>query len=213
MMQRDIHLTPGQFFESLPINNKDFGDIALVSGQPHRVHKCLEYLENPVKNFIFSGHTFWTGEYKGRKVTVGNGGLYSPDTAIITEILCEAGVCVLLRLGSCGALCASMRIGDFVVVERVIRGDGVTFSYVDKEFVPCADKEVKEKLNACLSKGGAVYQGDVWTTDALFKETKEIVNSYIDKTTRLQRQGNIHNALLMLDKELGARVFTAPAAQ
>ena len=92
MMHRSVHFIPRQFLDSQHVKDEDFGEIALISGQAYRARRCLEYLEKPLKIFTFLGHTFWTGGYKGRKVTVGNGGLYSPDTAIITEILCEAGV-------------------------------------------------------------------------------------------------------------------------
>jgi len=79
MMQRDIHISPQALLESLQFRQGDFGRIALVSGQVHRAQMCLKKLENPVKNFTFLGYTFWTGEYKGRRITVGNGGFYAPD--------------------------------------------------------------------------------------------------------------------------------------
>ena len=36
-------------------------------------------------------------------------------------------------------------------------------------------------IEEVFSRAGKVHKGPVWTTDALFKETKDIVNSYIDK--------------------------------
>ena len=69
-MQRDVHLKPEGLLESLQFRPGDFGTIGLISGQAHRAKMCLEKLENPVKNFTFLGYTFWTGTYKGIKVTV-----------------------------------------------------------------------------------------------------------------------------------------------
>jgi uridine phosphorylase len=181
LMQRDIHITAKDLLNSLQFKEEDFGKIALVSGQVQRAEACLNYLENPIKNFSFLGYTFWTGYYKGKKVTVGNGGFFSPDSAFITEMLCVGGVDILIRLGSCGALREDIDIGDFIIVDKVIRGEGTTRYYVDDNFIPYIDKEITENLFQHFSKKAKVYQGGVWTTDALLRETKEIVNSYIQK--------------------------------
>ncbi|MCK9614051.1 MAG: hypothetical protein M0R48_00950 [Candidatus Omnitrophica bacterium] len=181
MMQRDVHLHAKGLLESLQFRQGDFGEIGIISGQMQRAQRCLQYLENPVKNFTFLGYTFWTGIYKGKKVTVGNGGFYAPDSAFVTEILCVGGIKTLIRLGSCGAMLQEMTVGDFVVVDKVIRGDGATRYYVDDNFVPQVDKELSKKLVTIFEKQGKVYQGACWTTDAMFRETKEIVNPYIEK--------------------------------
>jgi len=181
MMQRKIHLTAKDLLASLQFKKGDFGKIAIVSGQPHRAKIILENLEKPVKNFTFLGYTFWTGVYKGKKITVGNGGFYAPDSAFITEMLCEGGVEILIRIGSCGALREEIEIGDFIVADKVLRGDGVTRYYVEDDFSPILDRDLIGKLIETFTPIGKVYQGGVWTTDALFRETKEIVNSYIEK--------------------------------
>ncbi|MBU2102055.1 MAG: hypothetical protein KKF80_01525, partial [Candidatus Omnitrophica bacterium] len=124
---------------------------------------------------------FWTGTYKGKKVTVGNGGFYAPDSAFVTEILCVGGIQQLIRLGSCGGLKQEMTTGDFVVVDNVIRGDGATKYYVKDDFVSQVDKGLTAKLGNIFKQQGNLYQGACWTTDAMFRETKEIVNPYIEK--------------------------------
>ncbi|MFA6281903.1 MAG: hypothetical protein WCY05_05325 [Candidatus Omnitrophota bacterium] len=181
MMQRDVHLHAKGLLESLQFRQGDFGEIGIISGQMQRAQRCLQYLENPVKNFTFLGYTFWTGIYKGKKVTVGNGGFYAPDSAFVTEILCAGGIQSLIRLGSCGGMKQEMTVGDFVVVDKIIRGDGATRYYVDDKFVSQVDVDLTKKLSEIFKKQGTVYQGACWTTDAMFRETKEIVNSYIEK--------------------------------
>jgi len=104
MMQRPIHVSPQDMLKSMQFKDGDFANIAIVSGQPQRIQLALEKLENPVKNFSAFGYTFWTGEYKSNRITVGNAGLYAPDSAMITELLCVGGIDYLIRLGSCGAL-------------------------------------------------------------------------------------------------------------
>jgi len=181
MMQREVHMKPMDLLYSLQFRPGDFGDTVLVSGQAHRAQMCLQNMENPVKNFTFLGYTFWTGIYKGKKVTVGNGGFYAPDSAFVTELLCVGGIKNLIRLGSCGALREDINIGDYVLATDIIRGDGATRYYVDDNYRPMVSPDLTAKLEAIFKAAGTIHKGGVWTTDAIFRETKEIVNSYIAK--------------------------------
>jgi DeoD family purine-nucleoside phosphorylase len=174
-------MSPEALLDSLQFKKGDFGKIALVSGQKQRAQLCLKHMENPVKNFTFLGYTFWTGSYKGKKITVGNGGFYAPDSAFITELLAVGGIEKFIRLGSCGALREDIGVGDYIVADQAIRGDGATKYYVDDDFIPTADKEISLAVKDLASRHYPVHQGSVWTTDALFRETKNIVNSYIKK--------------------------------
>ncbi len=181
MMQRDIHLSPKELLGSLQFREGDFGEVALISGQQHRAKMCLDKLENCVKNFTFLGYTFWTGFYKGKKVTVGNGGFYAPDSAFVTEFLCVGGINTLIRLGSCGALREDINVGDYILATDIIRGDGATKYYVDDNYISKVDSDLTSNIEEVFKTAGTIHRGGVWTTDALFKETKEIVNPYIKK--------------------------------
>ena len=181
MMERDIHLTASDLLNALQFQPGDFGNIALISGQPHRVMMCLDQIDNPIKNFETMGYTFWTGEFEGKKVTVGNGGMYAPDTALVTEILCTGGINYFIRLGSCGALKAEINVGDIIIPDFAIRGDGVTRSYVKDDFIPNSDNNLNDILFTLASKKLKCHKGGLWTTDAILKETKEVVNPVIEK--------------------------------
>jgi len=178
MMKRDIHITARDLLNAMQFREGDLGRIGILSGQPQRIEMCLEILENPIKNFSAFGYTLWTGEYKGKRITVGNGGMYAPDAALVTEIVCEGGVDVLIRLGSCGALKEEIDIGDLVIAEAALRGDGVTNYYVNEGFVPRAERELIE-ASSSIFDGKNVHYGTIWTTDALLRETKEIINRVI----------------------------------
>ena len=63
-----------------------------------------------------------------------------------------------------------------MVVDSVIRGDGVTPYYVDGNFKTIADKNITDTLfEVAKSAGANVYRGIAWTTDALLRETRELV--------------------------------------
>jgi len=54
--------------------------------------------------------------------------------------MCNAGIKNIIRIGTCGALDENIKVGDIIIVDKVIRGDGVTPYYVDKNFQTVADK-------------------------------------------------------------------------
>ena len=179
MMQRDSHLSPAYFLDSLGIKSGGISSTVLISGQKHRAQACLVRLENAQKVFSFAGYTFWNGVYKNKKISVGNGGAWSPDCAFLTEILCAAGAKNLIRLGSCGSMRADMAIGDYVLVTEAICGEGSSRYYVDDGRNPLADKELTGRLESIFKETKRMHKGIVWTTDAILKETKDIVNSKI----------------------------------
>src|SRR5574342_695995 len=85
-----------------------------------------------------------TGNLGGKRVTVGNGGRFAPDTAMTTEILCAAGAESLIRIGTCGSL------QDHVKIVEALRqaADSLQVRY---------------------------HSGWIYTTDALFQETPELI--------------------------------------
>jgi uridine phosphorylase len=181
MMTRPVHISAEDLLRQMQVTKGDLAETALVSGQMHRVKMYLGLLENAKETFDAFGYTFWTGTYQGKRITIGNGGLYAPDTALLTELLCAGGVNLLVRLGSCGALRQDIQIGDVVIADSVVRGDGVTSYYVSSDFLPTATKDISDCFFACLSSGMKVHRGMIWTTDALLKETPQIVNPIIKK--------------------------------
>jgi uridine phosphorylase len=117
-----------------------------------------------------------TGSLSGKRVTVGNGGRFAPDTAMTTEILCAAGAESLIRIGSCGSLQEHVKVGDLVIVTGAIRGEGTTSYYVPKNFSTVAHPEIVRALQQAAESLDARYHlGWIFTTDALFQETPELI--------------------------------------
>jgi uridine phosphorylase len=127
-------------------------------------------------------YTMHTGDYDGTKITTINGGRFSPDTAITTEILCNAQAKRMIRIGSCGALREDIKVGDLIIAETAIRGEGVTQYYVDDKFVPQADKQLTDDLvEAAKISGLTVHRGACWSTDAILRETREVIGDAVKK--------------------------------
>ena len=181
-MQRDVHLTGKDLMEMVQLRPQDIGEYALVPGPKERMDSIVKRLKNPIKNFSFMEYSMFTGEYNGTKITTINGGRFSPDTAITTEILCNAQAKRMIRLGSCGALREDIKIGDIIVIDSAVRGDGVTPYYVDAKFQTKSDAKLTDALEKVAKLSGlSIHRGKIWTTDALLRETRDIVQKAIDQ--------------------------------
>lgn len=177
-MQKPIHLAGKDLTAMVQLRPQDVGKWAIVPGPKDRMEVLTKKLKDPVRNFSFMEYAMYTGEYEGMKITTINGGRFSADTAITTEVICNAEIKNIIRIGTCGALDEKMQIGDFIVVDSVIRGDGVTPYYVDEKFITTPDKKLTDIIvEVTKGMGSQVFAGKVWTTDALLRETREIVEA------------------------------------
>jgi len=177
-MQKEVHLTGKDLTAMVQLRPQDVGKYAIVPGPRDRLDALLKKIENPVKNFTFMEYSMYTGLLDGIKITGINGGRFSTDTSITTEVMCNAGIQNIIRIGTAGALDENIKVGDLFVVDEVLRGDGVTPYYVDKSFKTVADKKISDTLyNVAKEMGLEVHRGTAWTTDALLRETREIIEA------------------------------------
>jgi uridine phosphorylase len=175
-MIREPHFTPQRMLSMLSLKADSLGPFALVPGPKERSEMLLKLLDGAQKNFTFLDYEMHSGMLEGKRVTVGNGGRYAPDTAITTEILCAAGAQSLIRVGSCGSLQEKVKIGDLVIVTGALRGDGTSRYYVAENFSTLAHPDIIDALKRAAESLEVRYHlGWIFTTDALFQETPELI--------------------------------------
>jgi uridine phosphorylase len=175
-MIKEPHFTPQKMLSLLGLKSDSLGPYALIPGPKERSQMLLGALNNSTKNFTFLDYEMHTGTFGSKRVTVGNGGRFAPDTAMTTEILCAAGAELLIRIGSCGSLQDHVKIGDLVIVTGAIRGEGTTSYYVPKNFSTVAHPDIVHALKEAAEKLGVRYHlGWIFTTDALFQETPGLI--------------------------------------
>jgi len=175
-MVKEAHFTPQRMLSMLGLKGNSLGPYALIPGPKERSEMMLKLLDGAQKNFTFLDYEMFTGTLEGKRVTVGNGGRYAPDTAITTEILCGAGAEALIRVGSCGSLQEDVKIGDLVIVTGALRGDGTSRYYVAENFSTVAHVEIIGALKRAAEDLKVRHHlGWIFTTDALFQETSELI--------------------------------------
>jgi uridine phosphorylase len=175
-MVKEPHFTPQRMLSMLNLKADSLGPFALIPGPKERSEMLLKLLDGAQKNFTFLDYEMHSGMLEGKRVTVGNGGRYAPDTAITTEILCAAGAQSLIRVGSCGSLQEKVKIGDLVIVTGALRGDGTSRYYVAENFSTLAHPDIIDALKRAAESLEVRYHlGWIFTTDALFQETPQLI--------------------------------------
>lgn len=159
--------------------NEDAALFAILPGDPQRVDRIREYLENPRELAFNREHKSVVGYYKGIKIMAVSTGMGGPSTAIAVEELAHIGVKAMIRIGSCGALKEGIRLGDLVIVNGAVRDDGASASYVDSIFPAIPDTELLfETIGAAKAQGFPYHVGIGRSHDALYSEAKEALNGY-----------------------------------
>lgn len=151
------------------LSRKDVGRIALLPGDPGRVPLIARRLRNPKELNSNREYAAYAGFAGGEKVVVVSTGIGGPSAAIAVEELARLGVEVMIRVGTCGAIQPSIRVGTLVIADSAVRMDGTSAQYVAAGFPAVATPGVVLALSraAAASKKKAVV-GTAASTDAFY---------------------------------------------
>jgi uridine phosphorylase len=142
---------------------------AILPGDPGRVEKIAQHLDNPRFYYQNREYTAWLGEIAGKTVMVMSTGMGGPSTAIAVEELYQTGVRTFLRIGTCGGMATPVRGGDVVIATGAIRMEGTTKEYVPLEFPAVAHLDVTNALVAAAkSLGHTWHAGIVQCKDSFY---------------------------------------------
>jgi len=101
---------------------------------------------------------------------------------MVLEKLIALGAQAVVALGWCGSLQPHVKLGSLVLPTGAVGGDGASSHYRldDEEFAP--HNALLFSLERCLSNhpedGVSWHTGSVWTTDAYYRETVDLVQHY-----------------------------------
>ena len=104
----------------------------------------------------------------------------APYATMVLETLIAWGVRKILFLGWCGSISAKAKIGDIIVPTSAIIDEGTSGHYKeDGNRISFPSELMVAKLRAGLDQKGFKYHhGPVWSTDAIYRETRAKVENY-----------------------------------
>ena len=151
----------------------------IVCGEPARVNRIAEFLDSPKLLGENREYRLMTGHYQGHRITVCSTGIGAPSAVIALEELKPCGVRFIIRVGSAGALQASLNLGDLVVAEAAVRDEGASRAYVSPEFPACASHRLVAGLRAMAEAGNyPVSYGVVRSHDGFYRDDEMAVCDY-----------------------------------
>ncbi len=143
--------------------------LAIIPGDPARVEKIANLMENPVFLASHREYTLYRAELAGHPVVVCSTGIGGPSTSIAVEELAQLGVTRFLRVGTTGAIQPHVNVGDMIVTTGSVRLDGASTHFAPLEFPAVADFDVATAMkSAALESGVAVHTGVTASSDTFY---------------------------------------------
>jgi purine-nucleoside phosphorylase len=150
----------------------DFADVILMPGDPLRAQFiATTFLTQPREVNNVRGMLGYTGSYKGREISVMGHGMGIPSCSIYTkELITEFGVKKIIRVGSCGALRADVKVRDVVIGMGACTDSKVNRTrFKDHDFAAIADYALlRHAVNAAEAAGVKVRVGNLFSADLFY---------------------------------------------
>ena len=159
----------------------EIGEIAetiLLPGDPLRAKFIAEnFLENPVCFNEIRGMFGYTGEYRGKKVSVMGTGMGMPSMAIYAhELITVYGCKNLIRIGSAGSYQEDVRTRDLVLAVASSTDSRFEYTFgLPGHFSPCADLDlmIAARISAEKEKV-SVKAGNVVSVDVFYDDEQDV---------------------------------------
>jgi uridine phosphorylase len=104
----------------------------------------------------------------------------APYAAMVLETLIAWGARKIIFLGWCGSISQKVVIGDIIVPTSAIIDEGTSGHYKeDDNRISFPSELMVTKVKAALDRNRVNYHhGSVWSTDAIYRETRDKVENY-----------------------------------
>ena len=157
---------------------EEVGRYVILPGDPGRVPKIAEYLDNPRQVAQNREYNVYTGTLLGEKVTVCSTGIGGPSAAIAEEELIKCGADTFIRIGTSGGIDLKVSGGDLIIASASIRAEGTSYEYLPQGYPAVADFEVTTALAQAAKElssnkiGNQYHVGVVHSKDSFYGEVE-----------------------------------------
>jgi len=175
--------------------------IILVLFEPYLeiLRKELKLKKPALKRLRFPSMAYCSTMIEGKRISVFGTPFGAPQAAVILERLIAMGARKIFTFGCCGSLQPDLQIGHLVIPTDALSEEGTSAHYplANGAMRKASEKIVQLCKTQCREKNFRFAAGQVWTTDALFRETGKKVEHYSAK------------GLLAVDMEMSALLTVA----
>ena len=190
--------------------NDAFADSILLPGDPLRAKFIADtFFEKNKEVTNVRNILGFTGEYKGKRISVMGTGMGIPSISIYAkELITEYNVQSLIRVGSSGSIADHLELGDIVVGVGASTDSGVNRSrFFNADFSATASWELLHSfVHTAESMGKKVHVGNIFSGDLFYdprEETFEIMRKMGILAVEMEAAG-----LYGVASEYGAKALT-----
>lgn len=158
--------------------------LAIIPGDPARVQKIAELMDNPVFLASHREYKLYRAELDGHSVVVCSTGIGGPSTSIAVEELAQLGVRSFLRVGTTGAIQPHINVGDMIVTTGSVRLDGASLHFAPIEFPAVPDFDVALAMKQAVEESGAVVHMGVTASSDTFYPGQERYDTFTGRVVR-----------------------------
>jgi purine-nucleoside phosphorylase len=150
----------------------DFADTVLMPGDPLRAQYIAEtYFDNPRRVSDVRNMWGFTGEYRGRPISVMAHGMGIPSASIYcTELVVDYGVKRVIRVGSCGTTHPDVRLRDLIIAQGASTDSAVNrMRFGGYDYAALAAFDLVRKAVAVAETHGVRYHvGNIFSADLFY---------------------------------------------
>lgn len=144
----------------------------LITGDPLR---AKFFAESSLKNFKnynrVRGMLGYTGNYKGKKVSIQGTGIGIPSTALyIHELVKEFSVSKIIRIGTCGALQPEIELGEIIAGSKAISDSAAVKRFSSGEIQHPSTELLQVVDEKSVSLAIPIRKGLVFSTDLFYDD-------------------------------------------
>ena len=155
----------------------DIAEVVLLPGDPLRAKFIAEnFLENAKRYSEVRNMYGYTGDYKGKKVSVQGTGMGIPSISIyVNELFNDYGVKRAIRIGTAGSLQKDIKLRDLVIAASACTDSGANnIRFEGRNFAPTATFSlVKKAYETAIAKGWEPKVGPIVTSDMFYTENPD----------------------------------------
>ncbi|MGL4367631.1 MAG: nucleoside phosphorylase [Brevinemataceae bacterium] len=151
----------------------------ILVGDPARVRRISEFLDNSVQLAYNREYLSVQGIYKSTPITVISTGIGAPSALICIEELIWCGAKNMIRVGSTGTYQPNIKLGELIIVEGAVRQDGGSQAYIDSSYPAVSDFELVAKIkNIAQQKKYQYYCGLIRSHDSFYTDQEDTICSF-----------------------------------
>jgi uridine phosphorylase len=148
----------------------------IITFFPEVITRLIEEKQIILERTIQGENPVYIYKYVDSDILLTLGQVGCPACGGNLDLFNALGVNKVMFCGGGGVLDKTIEVGTILVVQGAIRDEGFSYHYVAPSRVIYSDEKIVNKISSFLSKKEIKYiSGLTWTTDAIFRETKDRV--------------------------------------